>query len=66
MGVIGSGKMFGLEVKAGNGKQSESQKEWQAKALDHCVYYVVVRSIAEALSAVDTWQAIEAARNIGV
>jgi hypothetical protein len=66
MGVIGRGRLFGLEVKIGKGKQSESQIEWQARAIDHGVNYVVVRSIAEALSAVNSWQAIEAARILSI
>lgn len=56
MGVIGLGRLFGIEVKVGNGKQSESQIEWEKKAVAHGVFYGVARSISQALELVEAWR----------
>jgi hypothetical protein len=50
------GQLCGLEVKAEDGVQQPSQRLWQAKAERHGVRYRVVRSVAEALAAVEEWR----------
>lgn len=57
LGVLpgGSGRMFGLEVKTATGKQSVAQIAWQKRAEESGVRYRVVRSVAEALAAIDEW-----------
>jgi hypothetical protein len=50
-----AGSLCGLEVKTEEGKQRPSQKLWQAKAKRHGVRYAVVRSVREALAAVEAW-----------
>jgi hypothetical protein len=49
------GALCGLEVKSETGSQRLSQKAWQAKAAKHGVRYALVRSIREALAAVEAW-----------
>lgn len=49
------GALCGLEVKSETGTQRLSQKAWQAKAERHGVRYAVVRSVREALAAVEAW-----------
>jgi hypothetical protein len=56
MGAILGGKMFGFEVKAPRGKQSESQVLWQLRAHKEGVFYAVVRSVSEALEWIDKWE----------
>jgi hypothetical protein len=56
IGVIGNGRMFGLEVKTATVKVSSSQREWAIIAAAHGVRYQVVRSISEALKWIDAWQ----------
>jgi hypothetical protein len=49
------GTLCGLEVKTATGKQSASQKIWQARAEQHGVRYAVVRGVGEALDVVKKW-----------
>lgn len=49
------GTLCGLEVKTATGRQLPSQRAWQAKAEANGVRYAVVRSIREALAAVEAW-----------
>lgn len=53
--VLPGGRLGGLEVKSDDGTQRPSQRVWQAKAERYGVRYAVVRSIAEALAAVEAW-----------
>lgn len=62
MGVFCDGKLFGLEVKIGKGKQSDSQKEWERKAYKHGAYYAVVRSVSDAISWLEAWGEIESGK----
>lgn len=59
LGFLSSGRGFGLEVKTKTGRQSNSQKLWQAKAEKRGVRYAVVRSYREALAIYDSWEASE-------
>lgn len=59
LGFLSSGRGFGLEVKTKTGRQSKSQKLWQAKAERRGVRYAVVRSYREALAIYDSWEAHE-------
>jgi hypothetical protein len=49
------GALCGLEVKSATGTQQPSQKAWQATAERHGVRYAVVRSVREALAALEGW-----------
>lgn len=66
LGVLpdGSGCLFGLEVKTATGKQSAAQIAWQKRAEASGVRYRVVRSVAEALAAIDEWNTSQAEGNI--
>lgn len=55
LGVLPGGILFGLEAKVGRGVQSPSQRLWEAKAQLAGVRYRVVRSVPEALAALDEW-----------
>lgn len=48
--------LCGLEVKTTTGRQSDSQRTWQAKMMRRGVRYAVVRSIGEALATVESWR----------
>lgn len=50
------GRLGGLECKAPKGKQRPSQEQWEAKAKEHGVGYALVRSVGEALRAVEEWR----------
>jgi hypothetical protein len=52
------GALCGLEVKTATGRQLPSQKAWQARAEAAGVRYAVVRSIKEALAAVEGWSRV--------
>lgn len=45
--ILWAGRMICLEVKAGKGRQSDSQKEWEARATECGAIYRVVRSTDE-------------------
>jgi hypothetical protein len=53
--VLPGGRLCGLECKVGNGKQRPTQVLWQRKAERNGVRYAVVRSVSEALRAVEIW-----------
>lgn len=53
--VLPGGRLCGLECKVGKAKQRPSQVLWQRKAERHGVRYAVVRSVSEALRAVEIW-----------
>jgi hypothetical protein len=53
--VLPCGRLCGLECKVGNGKQRPTQVLWQRKAERSGVGYAVVRSVSEALLAVERW-----------
>lgn len=55
-GVIGNGRLFGIECKTKTGTIRVSQKRWAAKALQHGVHYGVAKSVREALALVDNWR----------
>lgn len=56
--VLPGGRLGGLEVKRPvNGRVSESQLEWHAKAAEHEVRVAVVRSVREAMQTVEAWRA---------
>lgn len=48
--------LCGLEVKSAIGTQRPTQKAWQATAERHGVRYAVVRSVREALAALEGWK----------
>ena len=48
------GRVFFLEVKTEKGRQSDYQKAFQKKCDEHSVFYAVVRSVDEALAAVNS------------
>lgn len=56
LGVVGDGRLFGLEVKTAKGRLAASQVAWAAKAVANGVRTRVVRSIGEALTAVAEWR----------
>lgn len=66
LGVLpdGTGRMFGFEVKTATGKQSVAQIAWHKRADASGVRYRVVRSVAEALAAIDEWNTSQAEGNI--
>lgn len=49
------GALCGLEVKTETGRQSPSQKAWQAKAERFGVRYAVVTGVAQAIEQVEVW-----------
>lgn len=51
--LIVSGRFLGLECKAAKGRQSEDQKNWQRWCEAAGGRYVVVRSVEEAVAAVN-------------
>jgi hypothetical protein len=53
--VLPGGRLGGLEVKTDSGRQSASQRLWEAKAARHRVRYAVVRSAREAIATVEAW-----------
>lgn len=53
LGITGS--LCGIEVKTPIGKQSDSQRAWQAKAESFGVRYGIARSVGEALKLVEKW-----------
>jgi hypothetical protein len=56
--VLRDGRLCGLEVKRPvNGRLSESQRDWHAKAGAHAVRVAVVRSVREAMQTVEQWRA---------
>lgn len=50
-----AGSLCGLEVKTETGRQSDTQREWQATAEKNGVRYAVVRGVGEALAVVKKW-----------
>lgn len=51
--IGGPNRVTFLEVKTPTGRQSEKQKEFESLCLKHGVKYAVVRSVEEALEAVE-------------
>lgn len=56
IGILSSGRFFGLEVKTATGRQSSSQKDWERRAIAHSARYAVVRTIGDALLRVKCWE----------
>lgn len=56
LGVLPGGRLFGLEAKTARGRVRPSQSAWHATAERHGVLVAVVRSVSEALAAVDRWR----------
>ncbi len=50
-----SGVLFGLEAKVAGRVQNPAQRVWEARAQLHGARYRVVRSVSDALAAVDEW-----------
>jgi IS4 transposase len=48
-----------VEVKIDKGKQSQSQKDFEAVAMKHGYYYAVVRSIDDCISLIKKFKANE-------
>lgn len=55
--ILNGGRLGGIECKTAIGKQNPNQKAWEEKAAKHSVRYGVARSVSDALSLVDAWQA---------
>jgi hypothetical protein len=56
LGIVpGSGVLFGFEAKVGKNKQTLEQAAWQAAAEASGAKYRVVRSVDQAISALDEW-----------
>lgn len=56
--VIKNGFLIGLEVKTGEGKQSNNQKEVEKKLKKHGAAYYVVRSLEEVVGIFDKYEFI--------
>lgn len=56
LGVIGDGRLFGLEVKTETGRVLATQQRWHDKAARHGVRVAVVRSVGEAVRVVEEWR----------
>lgn len=56
--IIGAveGRMFGLEVKTETGRVLATQQRWHDRAAKHGVRVAVVRSVGEAVAAVEQWR----------
>lgn len=52
----GSGQLFGLEVKTETGRVLATQQRWHEKATAQGVRVAVVRSIRDALGALEQWR----------
>jgi hypothetical protein len=61
LGVLPTGRMFGLEVKTERGKLQPSQIEWHAQAERFGVRVSVVRSVEQAMAIVTRWRLEERA-----
>lgn len=62
LGVVVDGKIHFLEVKAPDGVQSASQRDFQARCLIENIPYKVVFSLAGALQVLSDWRAIRPAK----
>lgn len=62
LGVVVDGKIHFLEVKAPDGVQSASQRDFQARCLMLNIPYACVFSLTDALKTLSEWRAIKNVR----
>lgn len=62
LGIIVDGKIHFLEVKAADGVQSASQRDFQARCVMLNIPYACVNSLTEALKVLSEWRAIKVAK----
>ena len=62
LGIVVDGKIHFLEVKAADGVQSASQRDFQARCVMLNIPYKVVFSLTEALKVLSEWRAIKVAK----
>ena len=58
LGIVVDGKIHFLEVKAPDGVQSASQRDFEARCVIEKIPYKCVYSLPEALKTLSTWRAI--------
>lgn len=58
LGVIpgSAGRLFGLELKAPNGRLLASQRRWAERAAKHGIAYGVARDTREAMALIENWK----------
>lgn len=56
LGVLGDGRMFGIEVKTPDGEARASQQRWHDKAQARGVPVGFAKTAREALALVDEWE----------
>ncbi len=59
LGVVVDGKIHFLEVKAPDGVQSASQRDFQARCVLNKVPYAIVFNLTDALKVLSDWRAIK-------
>ena len=62
LGIVVDGKIHFLEVKAPDGVQSASQRDFQARCLMEKIPYACVYNLTDALKTLSEWRAIKAVK----
>lgn len=62
LGIVVDGKIHFLEVKAADGVQSASQRDFEARCVIEKIPYKCVYSLTEALKVLTEWKAINPVR----
>ena len=64
LGIVVDGKIHFLEVKAGDGVQSASQRDFAARCVIEKIPYKCVYNLTDALKTLSEWRAIKPVREV--